>query len=148
MATFNDLFNVRSRMREVFIGTIFILVVAAVGNYFLLSTITIPLILLVTAVLNLIPLKLLGTDKIDPASGFYLTVTFTGVTAMIWLNEGLRDSAIFAYPALMTYASMLGTQRQFYLTTIFMTGSIILLGVVNLTGTLTHVTGPLGAADQ
>lgn len=147
MTDFYEQFNVRSRIREVFIGTEVILIIAAIGNYFVEDTILIPLILLATALLNIIPFRVLKKDNIELAGGFYLTFTVLGVSGMIWLNEGIRDSAIFAYPALITYAAILGTQRQFIGATIVMTGSIFMLGVVNLTGIMTHATGNLGWAD-
>ena len=147
MTDFNEQFNVRSRTREVFIGTEVIILCGALGNFLVLKTLTIPLILFTTAILNIIPMLLLKKDKLELAGGLFLSITLAGVTAMVWLNEGLRDSAIFAYPALIIYAAMLGTPRQFILATIFTACSIFLLGVVNIKGILIHPPGELTWAD-
>ncbi|NNJ72953.1 MAG: diguanylate cyclase, partial [Enterobacterales bacterium] len=147
MANFNDQFNVRARMREVFIGTNIILIVGALSNYLALKTLTVPIVLLITGLANVVPLLTLAKDKLDLSSAFYLSITISGVTAMLWLNEGLRDSAIFAYPALMTYAAILGTRVQFIVATIVMTSSTFLLGVGDVTGIFPHEIGKLTWSD-
>lgn len=72
--------------------------------------------------------------RIKRATELMLWTLTLGLTAIIWADLGLRDSALMGFPGILVYAAMLGTRRLFLTLLGFMLTSFGLLALVNLQG--------------
>ena len=65
-------------------------------------------------------------------------------TALLWLNEGVRDPGILAYPAILVFAALLTGGRSFLAHLGFMVANLVLLVAANTLGWLVPGVRPVG----
>lgn len=77
---------------------------------------------------------LIRRGRHDAAMMTLLLGVTTCMTLLIWQNEGLQDTVLLAYPALMTAAAQLLNPRRFWLFTALLLLSSLLIGLGTLFG--------------
>jgi diguanylate cyclase (GGDEF)-like protein len=147
MTRFNEIFNVKERMREVFIGAQVVALLALIGNYYANGNLYITAFLTIASVVNYLAIIALQKNRLELSGTIFLTNLCLCTTAIIWLHAGLRSSAIFVYPGLVIYAAILGTPRQFIAVTTFLALSMVSVGFLQLFGILEFETAVIDMAD-
>jgi diguanylate cyclase (GGDEF)-like protein len=147
MSQLYETLNLKDRIREVFIGTEVIIFLALIGNYYNNNDLIVVGLLLLVFFLMLAPIIALTNNKITLANGLFLSILCISLVAIIWFNHGIKDTGLLAFPALIIYAAILGTSRQFYATTIFLTASVIFVGFAHLLNLKTFASPDVSMVD-
>ena len=76
----------------------------------------------------------LRQDRFELANTVLLVTATVSVSLLVWQNSGLRDPAMIAYPAILAFASTMGSRRLFLFLLALILLVVALVGVANLQG--------------
>ena len=100
-----------------------------------------------TIVLLAIDYRLARVGRLQLAAALLMVILTAMATALIWLDQGLHDHAMLGYCGILIFAGILSGGRLFMLLLGFMLTSIVVLGVLNLTGLYVNQVPPLRAGN-
>ena len=120
----------KKRLIQVFFAAEITLLVAFVHRFFLTHFLQSAFVLM-TSVLLIPVYTLAKKNKIEQAAFvlFYLTTIL--VTFFIWLNGGLYDEALLAYPCILLATAMVGNKKLFFQILTIISLSILSNGLIN-----------------
>ena len=78
--------------------------------------------------------RLLQRGRADEAAALMLWTLTSLVSLIMWVDLGLRDSGLLAYPGFLVFAAILASRRTFFTLLAFMLANISLLALGNLQG--------------
>jgi diguanylate cyclase (GGDEF)-like protein len=100
----------------------------------------------VVALTFLVVFPLIKSNKIDLASAAFLWISTFSFSYLIWIDAGVRDSGMVAFPGILLYAAALGMNRNFLFIFIYIIFYISLMVHANLTGWHIHEVRTLNLA--
>jgi diguanylate cyclase len=122
------------RMRHLFIIT-FACVNIAMLLIFLLAYHSTTLLLLVGIDVMLVyGLYLMSKDRTDLAASVLLWSISVGLSLAVMANSGLRDPAIITFPAILFFAALVSSKREFRLLFLYFCVATVLIGLIDLHG--------------
>ncbi|MBB6342699.1 diguanylate cyclase (GGDEF)-like protein [Pseudomonas fluvialis] len=78
--------------------------------------------------------RLLQRGRSDEAAALMLWTLTSLVSLIMWVDLGLRDSGLLAYPGFLVFAAILASRRTFFALLAFMLANVSLLALGNLQG--------------
>ncbi len=84
---------------------------------------------------------LIKRDKVELGIQLFLIIISFIMLCFMWLYEGTKDEVVLVYPAIITFALVLGNIRLGFGLILFIIGNILLLGFVNSAGIYVNNTG-------
>lgn len=83
-------------------------------------------------------------NNLDLASNIIIAVISAVILAFSWFNQGTRDEVLLVFPALITFAVLMGSQRALYVMLIVIIGNVLLMGYFNDAGIYAHTLSGTG----
>ncbi|WP_339721583.1 EAL domain-containing protein [uncultured Paraglaciecola sp.] len=85
-------------------------------------------------IMMLYALHTLLLNKVDKAASILLWSISVGLTIAVLLNSGLRDPAILSFPAILFFAALMCSRREFTLLYVYFCTATVLIGLTHLSG--------------
>ena len=76
----------------------------------------------------------LRRGRFELANTILLVTATVAISVLVWQNSGLRDPAMLAYPAILAFASTMGSRRLFLSLLAMILLVVAVVGVANLQG--------------
>lgn len=81
-------------------------------------------------------------NRLELSATLLVTILTALTTYFIWMYDGLRDEALFGYPAILVLSAVLVSAPIFWTLLIVMVGNIFLLAYLGEQGVVDHRAGP------
>ncbi|GAA0853373.1 putative bifunctional diguanylate cyclase/phosphodiesterase [Aliiglaciecola litoralis] len=85
-------------------------------------------------VMMLYALRSLSSNQVDKAASILLWSIAVGLSIAVMLNSGLRDPAVISFPAILFFAALMCSRREFTLLYVFFCCVTLLIGFTHISG--------------